>query len=103
MDAQSQETPQMQQQQSRAGRTIRPTSRWLESLEQQKQGIVALLAVPWEVFHDEEYKIQEEMENPMAFVASSNPDIMYLDEAMKQPDKLQFQQAMIEEVKSQTE
>jgi Reverse transcriptase (RNA-dependent DNA polymerase) len=75
----------------------------LESLEQQKQGIVALLAVPWEVFHDEEYTIQEAMENPMAFVASSNPDIMYLDEAMKQPDKLQFQRAMIEEVQSQTD
>jgi hypothetical protein len=92
-----------QQRQSRAGCTIRPTSLWLESLEQQRQGIVALLAVPWEVFYDDEYTIQGEMENPMAFVASSNPDIMYLDEAMKQPDKLQFQQAMIEEVKSQTD
>ena len=32
-----------------------------------------------------------------------NPDIMYLDKAMKQPDKLQFQKAMIEEVKLQTD
>jgi hypothetical protein len=87
----------VQERYSRSGRRQRPTTKWLESMEQQKQGIVALLAVPWEVFHDEEYNIQEEMENPMAFVASSNPDIMYLDEAMKQPDKVQFQKAMIEE------
>jgi hypothetical protein len=31
---QNQEAPRMQQQQSRSGRTIRPTSWWLESLEQ---------------------------------------------------------------------
>jgi succinyl-CoA synthetase beta subunit len=80
-----------------------PMTIWLESMEQQKLGIIALLAIPWEVLHDEEYNIQEEMENPMAFVASSNPDILYLDEVMKQPDKAQFQKAMIEEVKSQTE
>ncbi len=88
---------------SRAGRAVRPTTRWQESLEQQKVGLVALLAVPWEVFHDDGYKIQEEMENPIAFVASTNPDIMYLDEAMRQPDRVQFQKAMIEEVKTHTE
>jgi hypothetical protein len=72
-------------------------------LEQQQQGIVALLAVPWEVYHDDSYKIQDEMENPMAFVASTNPNIMYLDEAMRQPDKAQSQQAMIKEVETDTE
>ena len=58
----------MQEHLSRAGRTLRPTTKWLESLEQQKQGIVALLAVPWEVFHDEEYSIPDNMENPIVFL-----------------------------------
>ena len=88
---------------TRSGRAVRPTTKWQESLEQQRLGIVALLTVPWEVFHDEGYNIQEEMENPIAFVASTNPDIMYLDEAMRQPDKVQFQQAMIKEVETHTE
>ena len=43
------------------------------------------------------------MDNPIAFVASTNPDIMYLDEALKQPDSKEFQKAMIEEVKSHTD
>ena len=88
---------------TRSGRNIRPTTRWLESLEQQRHGIVALLAVPWEVFHDDGYIIQEEMDSPIAFVASTNPDIMYLDEALKQPDRKEFQKAMIDEVKSHTD
>jgi Reverse transcriptase (RNA-dependent DNA polymerase) len=89
--------------QTRSGRTVRPTTRWLESVEQQRQGIVALLTVPWEVFHDASYRIQEEMENPMAFVASTNPDIMYFDEAMQQPDRAQVQEARIKEVQTHTE
>ena len=63
---------------TRSGRVSIPTNRMSESIQQQEQGIVSLL-VEWEVFHDESYEIQEQMENPIAFVASSNPDVMYLD------------------------
>jgi ABC-type polysaccharide/polyol phosphate transport system ATPase subunit len=35
-----------------------------------------------------------------AFAASANPDIMYLDEAMRADDSAQFRKAMGEEVKS---
>ena len=37
----------------------------------------------------------------MAYAASSNPDVMYLHEAMKQPDKKQFVEAMLKEVQGQ--
>jgi hypothetical protein len=58
----------------------------------------------WEVFHDGGYQIQDDMEDPVAFVASSNPDIMYyLDQAMKEPDKKNFEPAMLDEVKSHTD
>jgi hypothetical protein len=40
--------------------------------------------------------------SPLAFAASSDPDVMYLHEAMSQPDKAQFLKAMIEEAEGQT-
>jgi hypothetical protein len=89
--------------QMRAGRRIRYTTRWQESVQPQREGLVALMMVPWEVFHDDGYKIQDEMENLIAFVTSTTPDIMYLDEVMKQPDRIQFQEAMIKEVQSQAD
>ena len=57
-----------------------------------------------DVYHgDEEYEIQRQMADPIAFAASADPDIMYLHEAMKQPDKKEFVQAMVDEVTTHTE
>ena len=47
-----------------------------------------------------EYVIQENLEDPFAFSASSDPDTMYLHEARRQPDWPQFQLAMKEEVQA---
>jgi hypothetical protein len=87
---------------TRSGRISKPTTRWAESMTQQQQGIVSL-HVAWEVFHDGGYDIQDDMEDPIAFTASTNPDIMYLDQALKEPDSKQFQQAMLDEVQSHTD
>jgi Reverse transcriptase (RNA-dependent DNA polymerase)/GAG-pre-integrase domain len=43
-----------------------------------------------------------EHEHPMAFAASSDPDIMYLDEALKAPDRAEFIRAMQKEVQAHT-
>jgi hypothetical protein len=61
-----------------------------------------LIAIPvsWEVFHDGGYDIQDEMEDPIAFSASSSPDVMYYEHAMKEPDSGKFEQAMIDEVEA---
>ncbi|KAI2497267.1 hypothetical protein MHU86_17231 [Fragilaria crotonensis] len=50
--------------------------------------------------HDmKEYLLQNSLDDPIAFsAASSDPDTMYLHEAMRQPDWPQFQQAMRDEV-----
>jgi hypothetical protein len=88
--------------QTRAGRTPVPTERWTESVRQREAGIVSLHS-SWEVFHDGGYQIQDDMEDPIAFAASSNPDIMYIDQALKEPDSAQFRQAMNDEVKSHTD
>jgi Reverse transcriptase (RNA-dependent DNA polymerase) len=41
--------------------------------------------------------------DPSALAASSDPDGMYLDQAMKQPDRKQFKEAMRKEVQSHTD
>jgi hypothetical protein len=49
---------------------------------------------------ERELKLQDDMEDPIAFAASSSPDDLYLHEAMKAPDKRQFMKAMVKEVSS---
>ena len=49
-----------------------------------------------------EYALQEEMSNPIAYAASADKDTMYMHQAMRQPDKKQFIQAMVEEVTAHT-
>ena len=39
--------------------------------------------------------------HPLILKAQADPDTMYLDEAMKQPDKQHFKDAMIKEVQAQ--
>jgi hypothetical protein len=87
---------------TRSGRIPKQTKRMKESIEQQQAGIVAL-HVEWEVLHDISYTIQDKMEQPMAFVASTNPDVMYMDQAMKEPDSQHFHEAMLKEVKAHTD
>jgi hypothetical protein len=88
--------------QTKSGRVSKPTERIMESIQQQMDGIVSLF-VEWEVYHDDSYAIQTEMENPMVFAASANPDVMYLDQAMKEPDRDKFEEAMLKEVQSHTD
>ena len=105
-DAGPPETPEQQQntaqpeiaaaRQTRSGRTIRNTPQYEQSVAQRDQGLEA-----WEVLLDQDgqeqvptaasqYKIQRSLENPLAFAASDNPDILYWDQAMKAPDRAQF-------------
>jgi hypothetical protein len=42
------------------------------------------------------------MNNPIAYVARLDKDTMYMHQAMKQPDKAQFVQAMVDEVSAHT-
>jgi hypothetical protein len=102
----------------RWSRRHKPTRRLIESQAQAAANHSAYLATnqsipsnPFEgndydadVYHGvEEYEIQRQMTDPIAFAASSDPDIMYLHEAMKQDDKKEFVQAMVDEVTTHTE
>eukprot|EP00978_Attheya_sp_CCMP212_P047663 scaffold422969_cov45-Attheya_sp.AAC.1 len=80
----------------RSTRSRQPTQRMMESVEQES------LALAFQ--HDEtmerELQLQDDMADPIAFATSSDPDNMYLHEAMKAPDKKQFMKAMVKEVAS---
>ena len=47
--------------------------------------------------HQEDYKIQDLMMNPIAFQGTSDPDTMYWSQAMREPDALEFKKAAIKE------
>ena len=67
-----------------------------------------LITVAYEVLAlgEEDMDIEQDT-NPIfygfAMAASGNPDILYLDEALKAPDSAQFKQAMRDEVKAHTD
>ena len=54
----------------------------------------------YESMHQEDYKIQENMQDPLSYLDSSDPDIMYFNQAMKQPDHKEFLNTAIREVNS---
>lgn len=98
----------------RGHRTRRITDKVRESLAQRKDNIVSYKATDeedadqfnrdyYEQLHQLEYIEQNEMENPVVFKASTNPDIMYYHQAMAAPDKPQFVQAIIDEVNAHIE
>ena len=48
--------------------------------------------------HQDDYKIQDDMKEPLAYLSSYEPDTMYFDQAMKQPEHKEFLIAEIREV-----
>ena len=86
--------------QTRSGQVVTNTSRYNQSMAQRSQGLVA-----WEVLVNQDerediptastqYAIQKALEDPIAFAASSNPDILYWDQAMKAHDRDKFIEAV---------
>jgi hypothetical protein len=79
----------------------------VESQQQQREGVVGYQAAH-EVFDPGLYNEEDrmvELEDPIAFClkATKDPDTMYMNKAMKEPDAKQFKEAMIKEVKAHTD
>jgi hypothetical protein len=51
-----------------------------------------------DLFHDAHLDLQERMRNPIAFHAKMMGDIMYLQQALRQPDAKEYVQAVVKEV-----
>jgi len=72
-------------------RTIRPPQRLIAE--------TAFIAQAWDdVWDIQDFEIQDKLDDPIAFAANSNPDVMYYHEALKAPDRKQFIDAMKKEV-----
>ena len=56
-----------------------------------------------DALEEEEYRVQDMLANPLAYAASRDPDTMYVDQALKAPDKKEFLKAMKKEVEAHTE
>ncbi len=50
-----------------------------------------------DLFHDSHLELQEHMRNPIAFHAEMMGDIMYLNQALQQPDAKEFVKAVVKE------
>jgi hypothetical protein len=56
-----------------------------------------------DVFHDAHLELQERMRNPIAFHAEMMGDIMYFNQALRQPDAKEFVNAVIKEINGHVE
>ena len=56
-----------------------------------------------DLFHDSHLELQERMRNPIAFHAEMMGDIMYLHQALRQPDAKEFVTAVVKEINGHVE
>ena len=56
-----------------------------------------------DLFHDAHIELQERMRNPIAFHAKMMGDIMYLNQALRQPDAKEFVKAVVKEINGHVE
>ena len=99
---------------TRSGRKIKPTSKLMETLSRGDYTAFEStfidgsdetnLEIYYDALHQDDYKLQEKMKDPIAFLANmeKEKDTMYYHEAMKQRDKEEFQKAMETEFKEHT-
>ena len=83
----------------RWSRRHKPTQRLKDSWE---QGALTFTAILDDEIGESEMRLQDAMMHPIAFAASADPDNMYMEQAIQQPDKKEFIKAMISEVQAHT-
>jgi hypothetical protein len=52
----------------------------------------------YDALHEDDYRIQDDMKDPVALMSSTDKDTMYFDQAMKTPDKQNVVEAIVKEV-----
>jgi hypothetical protein len=52
----------------------------------------------YDAMHEDEYRIEDDMTDPIAFLAKADEDTMYFHQAMKAPDKEEFVKAIVKEM-----
>ena len=57
----------------------------------------------YNALHEDDYKLQDHMRDPITFKATSDPDMMYYHQAIKAPDRDEFLQAIVKEINDHIE
>jgi len=83
---------------NRTGRVRKLTRRFRESIQQGQMRYSGYTATYYEALHEEDFKLQDDMKDPIGFKASTDPDTMYYHQAKKAPDKEQFISAIVKEI-----
>jgi hypothetical protein len=52
----------------------------------------------YDAMHEDEYRIQDEMTDPIAFLAKTDEDTMYFHQATKAPDRDEFVKEIVKEM-----
>jgi len=84
---------------TRTGRVRKLSRRFRESMQQGQIQYSGYTAQYYQALHEENFKLQDDMADPIGFKASSDPDTMYYHQAMRGPDKEQFTAAIVKEIK----
>ena len=93
----------------RSSRIRKPTQRLQESVSMGlMQGFEATtddIETYYDALHEDDYSIQEDMADPIAFMANKkgDPDSLYYHQAMAAPDKIKWQEAMLKEFRNHCE
>ena len=85
----------------RSNRARLPTQRGGESRDQ--ENLVFQVKINKSILLEEQFRLQEKMCIPIAFVSSFDPYLMCVDQAMKEPNHLKSWEAMQDEVSSHFE
>ncbi len=86
---------------SQRGQVCKMSRRMAESVAQGMHHLAqqsTLSETNEDLFHDAHLELQERMRNPIAFHKEMMGDILYLQQALRQPDEKEFVQAVIKKV-----
>ena len=100
LESMSVQSPENQPQQIKWSQRHKPSTQLLESREQ--AGLV-FSSIFDDTDGDEEIWLQTNIAHPKAYAASTDPDTMYMERAVLQPDKKKFLKAMADEVNAHTQ
>ena len=86
----------------RSSRVRKMTDRMRESIEQgmlaRNSTITQCDEEYFEIMHNLDYSIQQDLDSPITYLAKTDRDTMYLHQAVREPDREKFVQAVIKEM-----
>ena len=79
----------------KSSRNRQPTWKVQDNME---RGLQSYSASYYDALHEDDYLLQDQMSDPISFLAKTDADTMYYHQAMKEPDALEFKRAVVKEI-----